>query len=73
LPPPLRPRFGRLRIAEVGTARIFSRRPLSAIGAMELKRGAPDPPLVITERTVRRDWVKARGWLLRELARSDES
>jgi hypothetical protein len=40
---------------------------------MELKRGAPDPPLVITERRVRRDWVKAGGWLLRELARSDES
>ena len=29
--------------------------------------------LGITERTVRRDWVKAKGWLLRDLKQSDES
>jgi RNA polymerase sigma factor (TIGR02999 family) len=29
--------------------------------------------LGVTERTVRRDWVKAKGWLLRDLERSDGS
>ena len=29
--------------------------------------------LGITERTVRRDWVKAKGWLLHDLERSDGS
>jgi RNA polymerase sigma factor (TIGR02999 family) len=29
--------------------------------------------LGITERTVRRDWVKAKGWLLRDLEQSDGS
>jgi len=29
--------------------------------------------LGITERTVRRDWVKAKGWLLNDLERSDGS
>ena len=29
--------------------------------------------LGITERTVRRDWVKAKGWLLNDLARGDAS
>ena len=29
--------------------------------------------LGVTERTVRRDWVKAKGWLLNDLERSDAS
>lgn len=29
--------------------------------------------LGVTERTVRRDWIKAKGWLLRDLERPDES
>jgi RNA polymerase sigma factor (TIGR02999 family) len=29
--------------------------------------------LGVTDRTVRRDWVKAKGWLLHDLERSDES
>ena len=29
--------------------------------------------LGVTERTVRRDWVKAKGWLLNDLERPDES
>ena len=29
--------------------------------------------LGVTERTVRRDWVKAKGWLLNDLARGDAS
>jgi len=29
--------------------------------------------LGVTDRTVRRDWVKAKGWLINDLARADES
>jgi RNA polymerase sigma factor (TIGR02999 family) len=29
--------------------------------------------LGVTERTIRRDWVKAKGWLLNDLERADES
>ena len=29
--------------------------------------------LGITERTVRRDWVKAKGWLVNDLVRGDAS
>jgi RNA polymerase sigma factor (sigma-70 family) len=29
--------------------------------------------LGVTERTVRRDWIKAKGWLVRELEASDAS
>ena len=29
--------------------------------------------LGVTERTIRRDWVKAKGWLLNDLERPDES
>ena len=35
-----------VRIADVDSARIFWRRPLSGIGGMERNRGEPDPPLV---------------------------
>jgi predicted transcriptional regulator len=29
--------------------------------------------LAVTERTVRRDWIKAKGWLVRELETVDAS
>jgi predicted transcriptional regulator len=29
--------------------------------------------LGVTERTVRRDWIKAKGWLVRELEAADAS